>query len=90
MSIYGDSEALVGEWFKRTGKRDQIFIATKFGLNRQNPHLPPNSSPEYCKESCARSLGLLGVDSIDLYYLHIPNAETPIEETVRAMVELKE
>lgn len=88
-SIYGDSEALVGKWFKRTGKRNDIFIATKFGMSRDNPMLPRNSSASYCKESCARSLGLLGIDSIDLYYLHMPNHDTPIEETMRAMAELK-
>jgi aryl-alcohol dehydrogenase-like predicted oxidoreductase len=87
--IYGDSEKLVGEWFKRTGKRDQIFLATKFGLNRENPRSTPNSSAQYCKESCDRSLGLLGIDSIDLYYLHLPNPQTPIEESLRAMAELK-
>ena len=87
--IYGDSEKLVGEWFKKSGKRDEVFVATKFGLSRENPRNPQNSSAKYCKENCDRSLGLLGIDSIDLYYLHMPNPETPIEETVRAMAELK-
>lgn len=87
--MYGDSEEVVGKWFKRTGKRDQIFICTKFGLNPKNPMSPPNSSPEYCKECCTRSLGRLGIDSIDLYYLHMPNPDTPIESTMRAMAELK-
>ena len=48
-----------------------------------------DSSGAYCKEACAKSLERLGVDSIDLYYMHRANPETPIEETMRAMAELK-
>lgn len=90
-SFYGDNELLLGKWFQRTGKRDQIFLATKFGFVR-----PPgeaqhklDSSGEYCKKACAASLERLGVDCIDLYYMHRANKDTPIEETMRAMAELK-
>jgi len=96
--VYGDSEDLLGKWFKRTGKRDQIFLATKFG-NRVLPsdgpgaNGPPrravDTTPEYCKEACAKSLKRLGVESIDLYYVHRVDRKTPIEKTVAAMVELK-
>lgn len=88
--IYGDSEDLVGEWIKRSGKRSDIFLATKCGLQRQ-----PNgmhtfcSDPEYVKEACDRSLKRLGVDTIDLYYCHRVDGVTPIEKTIEAMVELK-
>jgi aryl-alcohol dehydrogenase-like predicted oxidoreductase len=88
--IYKDSEDLIGKWFKRTGKRDEIFLATKFG-NRINAEGKPNinSSPEYCREACEKSLKRLGVKTIDLYYCHRVDKKTPIEETVKAMVELK-
>ncbi|KAJ3504301.1 hypothetical protein NLJ89_g8004 [Agrocybe chaxingu] len=82
--IYGDSEDLVGKWFKRTGKRDQIFLATKFGFT---PTFP-NGKPEYVKSSCEKSLKRLGVETIDLYYIHRADKTVPIEHTVGAMAEL--
>ena len=130
-SLYGDSEELLGKWFKRTGKRDQIFLATKFGFVKGSQTYEVDSSGEYCKKACAESLRLLGVDSIDLCkhstlphltrallrisadeqscrntcslafpvpitdylssldYMHHANPKTPIEETMRALVELQ-
>lgn len=90
--MYLDSEDLVGKWFKRTGKRDQIFIATKFGnktLPGPGKERTVDSTPEYCKEACAKSLSRLGIECIDLYYCHRVDKKTPIEKTVQAMVELK-
>lgn len=85
-----DSEDLIGKWFKRTGKRNDIFLATKFGVV-YGPSGEPNirSDAEYVKQACAKSLQRLGVDSIDLYYCHRVDRKTPIEETVQAMAELK-
>ncbi|KAJ9090919.1 hypothetical protein QFC19_009345 [Naganishia cerealis] len=88
--IYGDSEDLLGKWFRRTGKRNEIFLTTKFankvlgGAKREI-----DSSPEYCKEACEKSLKRLGVEYIDLYYCHRVDKKTPIEKTMQAMVELK-
>ncbi|KAL5365144.1 NADP-dependent oxidoreductase domain-containing protein [Aspergillus floccosus] len=88
--IYGDSEDIVGEWFKRSGKRDNIFLGTKFGLQRQpDGRHAFRSDPEYVKEACEKSLQRLGVDAIDLYYCHRVDGVTPIEKTIKAMVELK-
>jgi len=87
--LYGDNEELIGRWFKRTGKRDQIFFATKFGFIKGDKTYAVDSSGEYCKKACAESLRVLGIDCVDLYYLHNANPETPIEETMRAMAELK-
>ncbi|RYP40576.1 hypothetical protein DL767_001576 [Monosporascus sp. MG133] len=87
--LYGDSEELLGKWFKRTGERNQVFLATKFGLIQKGHSFEVNSSAAYCKKACAESLKRLGVDSIDLYYMHSANRETPIEETMRALAELK-
>ncbi|ESK95457.1 aldo-keto reductase [Moniliophthora roreri MCA 2997] len=83
-NIYGDSEELIGKWFKRTGKRNEIFLTSKFGGT-------PNGvrgEPEYVKEQCAKSLERFGVDYIDLYYAHRIDPKTPIELTVGAMAEL--
>src|SRR6201996_1037868 len=89
--IYGDSEDLLGKWFATNPeKRKDIFLATKFA----NKLLPDgsravDSSPEYVKEACAKSLKRLGIECIDLYYCHRLDKKTPIEKTVRAMAELK-
>jgi aryl-alcohol dehydrogenase-like predicted oxidoreductase len=89
-SLYGDNEALLNKWFIRTGKRSQIFLATKFGFVKNSPTYEVDSSPEYAKAACAESLKTLGVDYIDLYYVHNANPATPIEATMRALKELKE
>jgi len=89
--VYMDSEDLIGKWFKRTGKRDEIFLATKFA----NKALPDGkrticATPEYTKEACAKSLKRLGIETIDLYYCHRLDPTVPIEKTVQAMAELKQ
>ncbi|KAJ6517517.1 Aldo keto reductase [Mycena vitilis] len=81
---YGDNEELIGKWFKRTGKRDDIFLCTKFGFT---PSYAINGTPEYVKTAAESSLKKLGVDHIDLYYLHRADVKTPIEHTVAAMAE---
>jgi aryl-alcohol dehydrogenase-like predicted oxidoreductase len=88
--VYGDSEDVVGEWVKRSGKRNDIFLATKFALQRrpEGGHTF-RSDPEYVKIACEKSLQRLGVDTIDLYYCHRVDGVTPIEKTIEAMVELK-
>ncbi|SPO06495.1 probable IN2-2 protein [Cephalotrichum gorgonifer] len=88
--IYMDSEDLLGKWFKRTGKRSEIFLATKFGFKiQEHGGYAINSTPEYCKLACTKSLQRLGIDTIDLYYCHRVDLKTPIEKTIEAMVELK-
>ncbi|PIG86876.1 hypothetical protein AARAC_009009 [Aspergillus arachidicola] len=85
--VYGDSEDLIGRWFQRNpGKRDQIFLATKFGI--AGPGVA-RGDPEYVKLACNRSLARLGVDHIDLYYVHRVDKSVPIEKTVAALVDLK-
>ena len=73
------------------GKRSRAFLATKFGIVRDpvNPQIRGvNGSAAYVKQACEGSLQRLGVDVIDLYYLHRVDPKTPIEETVGAMAEL--
>ncbi|KAF5378933.1 hypothetical protein D9757_008748 [Collybiopsis confluens] len=83
----GDSELLIGKWFKETGKRSEIFLATKFGA-RGGKNGAPRGDPEYVKSQCAKSLERLQTSYIDLYYQHRPDPSVPIELTVGAMAEL--
>lgn len=88
--VYADTEDVIGEWVKRSGNRDDIFLATKFALQRQpDGRHTFRSDPEYVKAACEKSLERLGVDTIDLYYCHRVDGVTPIEKTIEAMVELK-
>jgi len=87
--VYMDNEDLIGKWFKRTGKRDDIFVATKFANQVKDGVFSQRSDPEYVKEACEKSLKRLGVASIDLYYCHRVDRTTPVEQTVQAMAELK-
>src|SRR6059058_4018204 len=89
--IYGPhtNEELVGRALK--GHREQVVIATKFGILR-DPEKPEfrgfNGKPDYVKKACEGSLRRLQIDCIDLYYQHRVDPDTPIEETVGAMAEL--
>ncbi|KAI0063915.1 Aldo/keto reductase [Artomyces pyxidatus] len=85
--LYKDSEDLIGAWFKRTGKRDEIFLATKFGLGSPTGRAV-DGRPEYVREAFEKSLRRLGVEKVDLYYLHRPDSTVSIEHTVAAMAEL--
>ncbi|KAL1890215.1 hypothetical protein Sste5346_008369 [Sporothrix stenoceras] len=87
--VYGDSEDLLGKWFKHTRKRSDIFLCTKFGVNIKDKVYSMRSDPEYVRESCEKSLRRLGVDKIDLYYCHRVDLKTPIEKTMEVLVELK-
>ncbi|EKM51942.1 uncharacterized protein PHACADRAFT_262363 [Phanerochaete carnosa HHB-10118-sp] len=86
--VYSDNEELLGKWFARTGKRSEIFLATKFGFKFGTNTSTIDGSPEYVRERFGRSLRLLGTEYVDLLYLHRPALDTPIEITVGAMAEL--
>ncbi|KAK4069132.1 hypothetical protein Trihar35433_5711 [Trichoderma harzianum] len=90
--VYGDSEELLGKWFKHSGKRDDIFLATKCGgvYDPSTGKASIRSDPEYVRQACDKSLQLLGVSHIDLFYLHRVDKETPVELTIKALAELKE
>ena len=90
--MYMDNEDLLGEWFKSNpGKREHIFLATKFA-NKRTPEGKPvaDSSPEYCRQACEKSLKRLGLPFIDLYYVHRLDGKTPVEKTIREMKKLQE
>jgi aryl-alcohol dehydrogenase-like predicted oxidoreductase len=85
----GDNEELVGKTIR--GRRDEVFLATKFANVRKKDdptHWAISGKPEYVRSACDASLKRLGVDHIDLYYQHRVDPQTPIEETVGAMAEL--
>lgn len=86
--IYGNSERQVGKAL--AGRRDQVVLATKFGFTSPATAAERsiNGSASYVKQACDASLKRLGVDSIDLYYLHRVDSQVPIEETVGAMSKL--
>lgn len=89
--VYGDNEELIGKWFKRTGKRDDIFLTTKCGgVSNASGEFIIRSDPEYVRQACDKSLELLGVSHIDLFYLHRLDKETPVELTIGALAKLKE
>jgi aryl-alcohol dehydrogenase-like predicted oxidoreductase len=89
--MYGPhtNEVLVGKAIK--GRRDAVFLATKFGIVRDPDDASKrgiNGRPDYVRAACDASLKRLGVDCIDLYYQHRVDRDTPIEDTVGAMAEL--
>jgi aryl-alcohol dehydrogenase-like predicted oxidoreductase len=88
--VYGPftNEELVGKAI--AGRRDEFVVATKFGNVRgeQGELLGIDGSAEYVRSACEGSLRRLGVETIDLYYQHRVDVETPIEETVGAMADL--
>ena len=79
----GANEELLGRALK--GRRNEAVVATKFGIIRGGG---VNGRPEYVKQACEASLKRLGVDYIDLYFLHRVDPETPIQDTVGAMAQL--
>jgi len=92
--VYGPrvSEELVGRAIAT--RRDEVTLATKFGILRvgraEDGGRQVDGRPEYVRSSIEGSLQRLGVDHVDLYYLHRPDPDVPIEETVGAMAELVE
>ena len=84
----GHNEELIARFLK--GKRNEVHIATKFGLVRKagSYERRVDSSPAYIVAACEASLKRLGVETIDLYYAHRLNLETPLEETMDALAKL--
>jgi len=85
----GDNEELLGKAIR--GRRDKVFLATKFSVIRRKEDpsfFAISGKPAYVRAACDASLKRLGVDHIDLYYQHRVDPETAIEETVGAMAEL--
>jgi aryl-alcohol dehydrogenase-like predicted oxidoreductase len=84
--IYGSSEVLVGRAI--AGRRDAVVVATKFGFVSGVGTTAIDGRPERVRHACDASLERLGIDTIDLYYLHRVDPAVPIEDTVGAMADL--
>src|SRR5690349_18458390 len=92
----GDNERLIGTVLR--DRRGEFTLATKFGMRTSSagsgqvrsdsPASYVDTSPEWVRQACDRSLERLGFDTIDLYYAHRRNPEVPVEDTVGAMAEL--
>jgi aryl-alcohol dehydrogenase-like predicted oxidoreductase len=80
----GSSEQLIGRWIAARGNREQLVIATKLGMGDD----PPGLSAEAIERGAARSRERLGIDTIDLYYAHQDDPDTPLEETLAAFQRL--
>lgn len=90
--IYGSghNETLLAQAIK--GRRERLVIATKFGnrLDRETSGRAQDGRPEYARQAVEESLRRLGIDHIDLYYLHRLDPQTPIEDTVGELARLKQ
>jgi aryl-alcohol dehydrogenase-like predicted oxidoreductase len=84
----GHNEQLVGKAI--AGRRDEVQLATKFAIRRENGRRWIDNRPEWIREACEASLRRLQTDRIDLYYMHRRDPDVPIEESVGAMAELVE
>lgn len=82
--VGGESEAIMGRWIQRRGRRDDLVIATKVGKKPDLLGLAPATIHAACDGSLAR----LNTDYIDLYYCHADDPEVPLEDTLAAMAEL--
>jgi aryl-alcohol dehydrogenase-like predicted oxidoreductase len=82
----GHNERLVGRAI--AGRRDEVQLATKFGNRRDGDRRWVDNSPEWIRTACDASLQRLGIEQIDLYYMHRRDPSVPVEESVGAMAEL--
>ena len=80
--IGGESETIIGKWFKQTGKRDRVIIATKLGIDMGDGKA--GLSARRIREAVDESLSRLQTDRIDLYQSHRDDENTPLEETLEA------
>ncbi|WP_113701209.1 aldo/keto reductase [Nonomuraea lactucae] len=83
----GHNEQLLGRALAGR-RRDEAVVATKFGARRQGNVATVDSTPEYARQAVDASLARLGIDHIDVYYLHRRDPEVPIEDTVGALADL--
>jgi aryl-alcohol dehydrogenase-like predicted oxidoreductase len=82
----GESEAIIGKWLARSGKRDRVVIATKVGL--EMPGIGKGLKREYVMQAVEASLRRLQTDCIDLYQSHVDDVDTPLQETLETYDQL--
>ena len=84
----GESETIIGNWLKKTGKRNQVVIATKAGSSMDANDSKKNLSKKYLIKAAEDSLRRLQTDHIDLYQSHYDDLDTPVQETLEAYDQL--
>src|SRR5215472_235145 len=87
---FGHSERVIGRALAERGRRDEVVLSTKVGLEQRGDALFRNSTRKQIFEEIELSLGRLRTDYIDLYQIHWPDLDTPYEETAKAMVDLQQ
>ena len=89
--VYGNdglAERVLGDWFARSGRRDEVVLATKFRFRMQDGPNGAGASRLRIVRACEASLRRLGTDRIDLYQIHAQDLDTPEDETLRALDDL--
>lgn len=86
--VGGESEPILGAWVKERKNRDRIFVASKVGFGYQD--IPERLTAELIISECEKSLKRLDMETIDLYYAHVDDRQTPVEETMEAFNRLKQ
>ena len=84
--VGGESETLLGRWMHERKNRSRLFLATKVGF--EMPGVERGLRAHQIEEECEKSLKRLGIETIDLYYAHRDNPNTPLEETLEAFYRL--
>ncbi len=82
----GESETLMGEWMRQRNNRSRLFIASKVGFGYDD--VPRTLNARWIEEECNKSLKRMGIETIDLYYAHVDDRHTPLEETLEAFDKL--
>jgi aryl-alcohol dehydrogenase-like predicted oxidoreductase len=78
----GESEVLLGEWMKARGNRNQVFVASKVGFGYAD--VPKRLRASDIESECNKSLKRMSIDTMDLFYAHVDDRQTPLEETLEA------
>lgn len=86
----GESETVIGKWLRKSGRRKQVLIATKVGMDMEHREMPPriNLTRDYIIREVEESLRRLKIDYIDLYQAHRDDEATPLDETLEAFDQL--
>ncbi|MBK9201210.1 MAG: aldo/keto reductase [Candidatus Obscuribacter sp.] len=87
-NVGGESETIIGNWLKKSSKRDKVIIATKVGMKMAPALGTENLSRKYIFDSVEKSLKRLQIETIDLYQAHTDDPVTPLEETLTAFDDL--
>jgi aryl-alcohol dehydrogenase-like predicted oxidoreductase len=82
----GESETLLGEWMRQRGNRSQVFLASKVGFGYGD--VPKRLTAQDIETECEKSLRRVGIETFDLYYAHVDDRQTPLEETLEAFNKL--